>query len=113
MKQKDVVKLLLACGFEEASRPGNPHLQFKKDGIADLVTVPGSHNVKEIPVGTLSEIARRSQLQEEFKAVQNGKKIKSLAKEWRQGQAQSAPDTQQQLAHAGGGSGPFAHRSNG
>ena len=59
MKSADVIRTLEANGWSLARQRGS-HLQFRKKGVAALVTVP--HPKRDLPIGTLKSIEKASGL---------------------------------------------------
>ncbi|MER9678721.1 type II toxin-antitoxin system HicA family toxin [Mesorhizobium sp. M0184] len=57
MKGADVIHRLLADGWYEVARKGS-HAQFKHKSKPGRVTVP--HPKRDIPIGTLKSIEKRS-----------------------------------------------------
>ena len=57
MDSRTVIKRLTRAGWQEIRRKGS-HIQFKKPGRPNLVTVP--HPKKDFPIGTLKRIERDS-----------------------------------------------------
>lgn len=59
MSSSKIIKLLRANGWVLVSISGSHHT-FKKVGCNDIVTVP--HPKKDIPIGTLKSIQKKSAL---------------------------------------------------
>lgn len=57
MKSREVIARLEVAGWRRVRQRGS-HVQFKKDGVLALVTVP--HPRKDVKLGTLRSIERAS-----------------------------------------------------
>ena len=57
MKSREVIARLEVAGWRRVRQRGS-HVQFKKDGVSALVTVP--HPRKDVKLGTLRSIERAS-----------------------------------------------------
>lgn len=57
MQSREVISRLEKAGWRQVRQRGS-HVQFKKDGMAALVTVP--HPKKDLKLGTLRSIERAS-----------------------------------------------------
>ena len=64
VKAKDLVKLLEKNGFREVRIKGQHH-QFKKDGHPKVATVSYARAKDPIPSGTVQQILRGADLEEE------------------------------------------------
>lgn len=57
MQSREVIARLEKAGWRRVRQRGS-HIQFKKDGVAALMTVP--HPKKELRIGTLRSIEKAS-----------------------------------------------------